>query len=164
MKYFILILLVFVGYIDVRGENMLPLGTKAPDFTILSHNGKNVTLSSFRGKSYVVLIFYPGDQTPVCTQQLCEIRDNYSQFKDRDAVVFGVNPGDQKSHQNFVEKNSYQFELLIDEKGRVAKKYKSKGFFMNKRSVYVINKEGVIIFAKRGKPSVQKILKSIPKP
>ena len=163
MKNIAFILMLFIGYFSARGEKMLPLGTKAPDFTLLSHSGENVSLSSFRGKNYVVLIFYPGDQTPVCTQQLCEIRDDYSQFKERGAVVFGVNPGDQNSHQNFVEKNSYQFRLLVDIKGSVAKTYKSKGLFMNKRTVYVINTEGVIVFSERGKPLVESILKSIPK-
>lgn len=144
------------------GDDMLKVGTAAPEFSLSGHDNDTVSLSSFKGKNYVVLIFYPGDETPVCTQQLCEIRDDYSQFEQRGAVVFGVNPGSEKSHQKFAQKHSFQFKLLIDSKGAVAKLYSAKGAMMNQRTVYVIDKEGNIVFAQRGKPSVADILSSIP--
>lgn len=145
-----------------HGDDMLAIGSVAPDFTLQSQDNDTVTLSSFKGKQYVALIFYPGDETPVCTQQLCEIRDDYSKFEKRGVVVFGVNPGSEKSHQKFVQKHSFQFKLLIDEKGNVAKSFNAKGALMNQRTVYVIDKDGKIIFAQRGKPPVDKILSSIP--
>jgi peroxiredoxin Q/BCP len=73
-----------------------------------------------------------------------------------------VNPASEKSHQKFVQKHSFQFKLLIDSKGAVAKLYSAKGALMNQRTVYVIDKEGKIVFAKRGKPPVAEILSSIP--
>jgi peroxiredoxin Q/BCP len=141
---------------------MLAIGSVAPEFSLVGQDNDTVSLSSYKDKNYVVLIFYPGDETPVCTQQLCEIRDDYSQFEQRGAVVFGVNPGSEKSHQKFVQKHSFQFKLLIDTKGAVAKLYSAKGALMNQRTVYVIDKEGKIVFAQRGKPPVANILSSIP--
>ncbi len=145
------------------GDDMLTIGSLAPEFALPSQDNDTVSLSSFKGNNYVVLIFYPGDETPVCTQQLCEIRDDYSQFEQRGAVVFGVNPGSGKSHQKFVQKHSFQFKLLIDTKGAVAKLYSAKGALMNQRTVYVIDKDGKIVYAQRGKPPVADILSSIPK-
>jgi peroxiredoxin Q/BCP len=76
-------------------------------------------------------------------------------------VVFGVNPADQKSHATFSEKNNFQFPLLIDAAHTVIAGYKCKGALGTKRTVYVIDKNGIIIFAQRGKPPVSEILGSI---
>jgi peroxiredoxin Q/BCP len=144
------------------GENqMLKINDTAPDFSLSDQNGKTYNLGDFKGKKFVVLIFYPGDQTPVCTQQLCEIRDDYSEFASNDAVVFGVNPASDKSHKKFAEKNNLPFPLLIDSKKEVALKYQAKGLVMNQRTVYVIGKNGRVLFAKRGKPAVSEIISSI---
>ncbi|HMD67661.1 MAG TPA: redoxin domain-containing protein, partial [Chitinivibrionales bacterium] len=83
------------------GAAMLDIGKTAPDFTLVSDKGDTVRLSDFRGNNYVVLIFYPGDQTPGCTKQLCAIRDDYAEFGKKGAVVFGVNPADAESHAQF---------------------------------------------------------------
>jgi len=141
--------------------NMLKVGDLAPEFSLPDQNGNIHKLSDFRGEKYVVLIFYPGDMTPVCTQQLCEIRDDYSVFSENDAVVFGINPASDKSHKKFAEKNNLPFPLLVDNKLQTASKYAAKGAFMNQRTVYVIDKNGKIIFVKRGKPAVSEILSSI---
>jgi peroxiredoxin Q/BCP len=163
MKIFMSVLLLLSTVTFSFGDDILAVGSIAPEFSLPGHDNDTVSLSSFKGKNYVVLIFYPGDETPVCTQQLCEIRDDYSQFEQRRAVVFGVNPGSEKSHQKFVQKHSFQFKLLIDSKGAVAKLYSAKGALMNQRTVYVIDKEGKIVFAQRGKPPVIEILSSIPR-
>jgi peroxiredoxin Q/BCP len=148
--------------ITLGGEPMLDIDSDAPEFSLLAQDGSTVRLSDFREKNSVVLIFYPGDETPMCTKQLCEIRDDYSSFSKKGAVVFGVNPGSEKSHQKFAQKHNFQFRLLIDNNGDVAKKYKAKGKLMNQRTVYVINPQGKVIYAKRGKPPVSEILASIP--
>ena len=140
---------------------MLAVGTEAPGFKLVSHTGDTVTLASFKGFTSVVLIFYPGDETPGCTKQLCAIRDEYSSFEDKGAVVFGVNPASADSHKKFVEAQHYQFPLLVDEGSAVAAAYQAKGNIMNKRTVYVIGKDGKIVFAQKGKPPVSKILESI---
>jgi peroxiredoxin Q/BCP len=146
------------------GDTMLVVGTVAPLFELKSADGTLYRLADYAGKSYVVLIFYPGDETPVCTKQLCEIRDEYAAFGSRNAVVFGVNPAAAASHQKFSGKHGLQFPLLIDEKNTVAAAYGTKAPVMNKRTVYVIDKEGKVIFAQRGKPPVSEILSSIPAP
>ena len=148
----------------IAKEDSMPLavGTQAPAFSLLSSDGDTVALKDFAGKHYVVLIFYPGDQTPGCTAQLCAIRDDYSAFKEKNAKVFGVNPGDITSHKKFIAKQKYQFPLLVDENRAVAKAYGCDGWPMVKRTVYVIDTAGKIILAKRGRPADEEILKAIP--
>jgi thioredoxin-dependent peroxiredoxin len=140
--------------------HMLDVGTKAPDFSLVSDKGDMVRLSDYRGKNHVVLVFYPGDQTPGCTKQLCSIRDDYADFGAKGAVVFGINPANAESHAKFVAKQHYQFPLLVDENKTVAKLYGADGI-MVQRTVYVIDKTGIIVFARRGMPSDAEILASI---
>lgn len=154
--------LVYAGTKPQGGGTMLTPGTQAPDFSLLSDKGDTVKLSDFRGKNPVVLVFYPGDQTPGCTHQLCAIRDDYDKFREKGAVVFGVNPADMESHQKFIEKQHYQFRLLVDPGQKVAALYGAKGL-MVQRTVFVINKEGKIVFAKRGMPADSEILEAIAK-
>lgn len=143
------------------GNGLLPVGSAAPLFSLASSNGDTVKLLDFREKRNVVLVFYPGDQTPGCTKQLCALRDGYSEFDKKDAVIFGVNPADRQSHKKFIKKQRYQFPLLVDEGKAVAKLYGTSGLFI-KRTVYVIDKKGLVIFAQRGMPSDSTILASIP--
>lgn len=143
-----------------EGGTMLVTGTQAPDFSLQSDKGDIFKLSDYRGKKFVVLVFYPGDQTPGCTHQLCAIRDDYSKFQGKGAVVFGINPADKESHRRFVEKQHYQFPLLVDTDKKVAAQYGTNGL-MIQRTVYVIDKEGKIVYAKRGMPPDSEILASI---
>ena len=161
-EYRVILLLAVFFSTALGGEPMLAINSDAPEFSLLAQDGSTVQLSDFKEKNSVVLIFYPGDETPVCTKQLCEIRDDYSSFSNKGAVVFGVNPGSEKSHQKFVEKHNFQFKLLIDKNGDVAKNYKAKGKLMNQRTVYVIDPQGKVVYAQRGKPPVAEILASIP--
>jgi peroxiredoxin Q/BCP len=140
---------------------LLKIGSTAPDFSLVAQNGDTVRLASFKGKSSVVLIFYPGDETPGCTKQLCAIRDDYAKFKEKNAVVFGMNGADAKSHGKFVANHKFQFPLLIDTGNKVSEAYGCKGMLMNNRTVYGVDKEGKIVFAKRGTPSIEEILKGL---
>jgi thioredoxin-dependent peroxiredoxin len=144
----------------VLGGNLLGINSDAPDFTLATHSGDTVHMADMLKSNIVVLIFYPGDATPGCTKQLCAIRDDYSRFAKAGAVVYGVNPGSAASHKKFAEKQGYQFPLLVDEKSVVAKKYNAKGVLMTTRTVYVIDRQGKIIFARRGMPSVDEIITS----
>jgi peroxiredoxin Q/BCP len=144
---------------------MLQVGTRAPDFTLEDEQGNPATLSSFRGQA-VVLIFYPGDQTPVCTRQLCGIRDAYDEFTAAGAVVFGINPGSSLSHQKFSQKYDFQFKLLVDKERTVARSYDvlvvSLGpLAVINRAVYVVSADGTIVFAERGTPDNETILTAI---
>lgn len=161
-KFKVVLWIAVFSSITLGAEPMLAIGSDAPEFSLSAQDGSTVRLSDFREKSSVVLIFYPGDETPVCTKQLCEIRDDYSSFSNKGAVVFGINPGSEKSHQKFAEKHDFQFKLLIDKNSDVAKNYKAKGKVMNQRTVYVINPQGKVVYAQRGKPPVSEILANIP--
>jgi thioredoxin-dependent peroxiredoxin len=101
---------------------LLAPGTPAPDFTATAHNGEKVTLSKLKGKN-VVLYWYPKDDTPGCTKQACDIRDNWDKLKKAGVVVYGVSTQDNTSHQVFAEKHKLPFALLPDEKGEIAQKF-----------------------------------------
>lgn len=137
-------------------SNPLPIGTSAPDFTLADQDGNTVTLSALRG-SKVVLVFYPRDETPVCEAQLCEFRDNWSSAKAAGVHVFGINPGGAQSHSKFRNRLQLPFPLLVDEGRRVAKLYRASGL-LTKRTVYLIGEDGVIRFARRGKPHPSEVL------
>ena len=92
---------------------MLQIGQKAPNFTLLDKDGKEVTLSSFLGKR-VVLYFYPKDNTPGCTRQACAFAGAYNGFLEKNAVVIGISRDSVASHQKFAEKHSLPFILLSD--------------------------------------------------
>lgn len=159
MKYTILIVLIFL--FSCSSEDLLPIGSDAPDFTLKTHTGAEITLSETLKKSRVLLVFYPGDNTPVCKKQLCEIRDNYESLQEKGYEIYGINDGDAESHKSFVEKNRYQFPLLIDTNREVSQSYNCKSKLGIKRSVYVIDRDGKIIFAQRGKPSSLDIVESL---
>jgi peroxiredoxin Q/BCP len=126
-------------------------GTDAPDFTLTSDSGEEVTLSSFRGKP-VVQYFYPRDDTPGCTTQACGIRDAYGEFERAGAVVLGVSPDKESSHVKFREKYGLPFTLLADTDHTVAtlygvwgeKAFRGRKFLGVKRSTFVIDEDGVV--------------------
>ena len=136
----------------------LPAGAKAPDFTVHDESGHTVSLSALRGKN-VVLVFYPGDDTSVCTKQLCDFRDRWKEAGAKNTVVFGVNPWSAASHMKFRDKFHFPFPLLVDDGQKVAAMYHANGLFI-KRTVYLIGPDGVIRFARRGVPPPEEVLAS----
>jgi len=138
------------------GSDTLPVGTPAPDFSLADDSGRPVTLTSLRGKN-VVLVFYPGDNTPGCTKQLCEFRDNWSAAREKGVEVFGVNPQGPASHTRFRQKFQLPFPLLVDQGRQAAKKYNASGLIV-RRTVYLIGPDGVIRFARRGMPKPAEVL------
>lgn len=138
----------------------LPVGAPAPDFTLSAADGRAVTLSALRGRN-VVLVFYPKDETPVCRQQLCDFRDQFATATAHNAVVFGINPGDAKSHQGFSGKLTLPFPLLVDKGSEVASLYKAKGLLWTVRTVYGIGTDGRIRFSRRGKPDPQQVFAAL---
>ena len=134
----------------------LPVGATAPDFTLPDQLGHTVKLADMRGRN-VVLVFYPGDDTPGCTKQLCEFRDQWSAVKARGAEIFGVNPQSAAKHEKFREKFHFQFPLLVDEGQKVAARFHANGLIV-KRTVYVIGPDGKIRFGKRGMPKPAEVL------
>lgn len=140
-------------------ENMdtLQIGQTAPDFTLPDSSGNTVTLSSFRGKKNVVLIMYPGDDTPGCTAQLCSVRDNFAEYEALGAEVFGINHSDATSHAKFIDKYHLKNPLLVDAGRKVIKEYGAIGNFMGhestKRTVVIVDKAGTIVYYKHGLPA-----------
>jgi peroxiredoxin Q/BCP len=134
-------------------------GELAPDFTASTQEGKTVRLADLRGKQRVVLVFYPGDDTPVCTKQLCELRDDWGALQSADTIVFGVNPASEAKHAQFAAKYRLPFPLLVDSGSRIAADYGCSALFglLVRRTVYVIDKRGRVLFAQRGKPAVAAI-------
>lgn len=123
---------------------MISEGTKAPDFTLPDSDGKMVSLSNFAGKR-ILLAFYPGDDTPVCTTQLCSYRDNYSEFTKRGIVVLGISTDSVDSHKTFGEKNSLPFTLLSDKEKKVCELYDALSFLgMSQRAYVFIDEKGVV--------------------
>lgn len=126
-------------------------GDKAPAFSAKDQNGKKVSLSELKGKK-VVLYFYPEDDTPTCTIQACNLRDNYALLKKNGFEVLGVSPNDEKSHKKFETKFSLPFTLLADPDHAIINKYGvwgEKQMFGNKymgvhRTTFVINEKGII--------------------
>lgn len=149
------------------------IGKKAPDFTLPSSAGGNVTLSDYEGKN-VVLYFYPKDMTPGCTTEACDFRDFNSEFEGLDTVVLGVSPDPLDKHQKFIDKHQLPFPLLADEEKEVAEAYDvwklkknfGKEYMGIVRSTFIIDKEGILVQEWRNvrvKGHVEKVLDYIKK-
>ena len=127
----------------------MKIGEKAPDFTLKDLRGGNWSLRDHKGKT-VVLLFYPGDDTPVCTAQLCSVRDNWSQYQATGAEVVGISTDSDKSHKSFADKYNLTLNLLADEKGEVVEKYGMKSWLPGRsaRGVVVVDKNGTVAYRK----------------
>ena len=129
----------------------IEVGQIAPDFSAKDQNGDTITLSQFKGKK-VVLYFYPKDNTPGCTAQACDLRDNYQALLDQGYVVLGISPDTEKKHQNFIEKYQLPFPLIADTEKEVhelygtwqLKKFMGKEYMGTVRTTFIIDEEGKI--------------------
>jgi peroxiredoxin len=127
----------------------MSIGEEAPDFTLKDGDGNNWTLSDHCGKT-VVLLFYPGDNTPVCTAQLCSVRDHWSEYQATGAEVVGISTDTVESHKGFAEKNELPLRLLSDTDRSVSTIYDMKSWLPGRsaRGVVVIDKDGKIAYHK----------------
>ncbi len=129
----------------------LPIGMQAPEFNLPDHNGKNHNITQYRG-SWVVVYFYPKDDTPGCTKEACSFRDHFEVLKAQGIVVLGISKDTQASHKKFTEKYNLNFTLLSDTEGEVIKKYEAWGEkkMMGKtyegilRITYILDPQGII--------------------
>ncbi len=124
-------------------------GDMAPDFTLNDGDGNDWTLSNYKGHT-VVLLFYPGDNTPVCTKQLCSVRDHWSEYQATGAEVVGISTDTVESHKGFAQKNELPLRLLSDADRKVSEKYDMKSWLPGRsaRGVVVIDKDGKIAYSK----------------
>lgn len=130
-------------------KQAIEVGSVAPDFTLAGTGSKNFSLSQFRGQT-VVLVFYPGDETLVCTKQLCSYNDELQQFANVNAQILAISAQDIASHEKFSAKQGYKFPLLADTDKQVANLYGVIGTFgIPRRSVFVIDQQGVVKYAHR---------------
>jgi len=133
-------------------DSALKVGSKAPAFDLPCYPGTRCALRDFKGNSNVVLYFYPRDNTPGCTTEACDFRDNLARLKSADTVVLGVSTDSLASHQKFIEKFELPFPLLADTEHELAEKYgvwveKSnygKKYMGIQRSTFLIDKQGKI--------------------
>lgn len=143
----------------------------APDFKLMGSDGKEHSLSDYKGKN-IVLYFYPKDNTAGCTTEACDFRDNMQNFNDLDAIILGISRDSLASHDKFITKLSLPFVLLSDPDETVCKLYdviKEKNMYGKKymgveRSTFIINKEGILVgeFRKvRVKGHIDKVLETI---
>src|SRR5688572_2096648 len=125
--------------------NNVQVGDSAPDFTLADGNGDEWSLSAQRGK-VVVLLFYPGDETPICTRQMCSVRDRWEDYVATGAEVVGISTDSVDSHQRFATNHELPLRLLSDADQTVANSYGARSLIPGKvaRSVFVIDANGII--------------------
>ncbi|HLU36379.1 MAG TPA: peroxiredoxin [Thermomicrobiales bacterium] len=141
---------------------LLEVGVEAPEIVAKTGSGEDFRLSDLRGVLRVMLIFYPKDFTPGCTDQLIQVRKNIDHIRRAGIEPVGVNPDDADTHERFREAHALNFELLVDEDMQAAKAYgavKPEGGIQ--RSVFVIGKDGKVMFAREGAPAWQIVLNAI---
>jgi len=123
----------------------LNLNAPAPDFTLKDANGDDWRLSDHHGK-VVVLLFYPGDETPVCTRQMCSVRDRWDDYLATGAEVVGISSDSIESHRKFAEHHKLPLRLLSDSEGTASGLYGARSLIPGKvaRSVFVIDAQGIL--------------------
>ena len=150
MKIFILISFAIAFYlfrVNVMAAPILKVGDDAPSFTLPDSQGNQISLNDFKGK-WIVLYFYPKDDTPGCTTEACHFRDDFKLLESLGAKVIGISIDDSFSHKKFAEKYNLPFPLLSDASGEVASRYGALNNFLviklAKRYTYLINPQGKI--------------------
>ncbi|MCX7181414.1 MAG: peroxiredoxin [Candidatus Methylopumilus sp.] len=150
MKIFIVIcvaIFIYLFRINIMAASILKSGDDAPNFTLPDNQGRQVSLSDFKSK-WVVLYFYPKDDTPGCTTEACHFRDDFKLLENLGAQVVGMSIDDSFSHKKFAEKYNLPFPLLSDASGEVASLYGALNNFLviklAKRYTYLINPQGKI--------------------
>lgn len=130
----------------------LKVGDKAPDFKSIDQDGNDISLDQFKGKK-VILYFYPKDNTPGCTVEACNLRDNYEMLTNHGYVVIGVSPDSEKSHLKFIEKHALPFILIPDTEKKILELYNAWGekklygktYMGVLRKTFVIDEQGIIL-------------------
>ncbi|MGK7295902.1 MAG: peroxiredoxin [Candidatus Wenzhouxiangella sp. M2_3B_020] len=147
---------------------MLNTGEQAPDFELEDDKGRTFRLSEREGE-WTLLVFYPGDDTPVCRRQLCEYRDGIEEFEDLGVDVVGISADDAESHRRFKQKRDLPFPLLSDPELEVAERYGCRGALGMKRGVFLVDPDGVCRYAhveslalfRRGREELLEVIRSV---
>lgn len=126
--------------------DVLVINQPAPDFALPAENGEQISLAQFRHRTPVLVFFYPGDFTPVCTAEVCAFRDDYHQFRKRSVTILGISSDRVERHKLFATECRVPFHLLSDEKMDVASRYGAKGLLGMRRSYYLIDRQGRLVW------------------
>lgn len=138
------ILALLLGVATISwAKSSLHIGDHAPAFTLYGDDGKQHSLSDYRGKK-VIILFYPRDNSPFCTQEACSMRDNFEVFTKHKIVVLGISCDSVATHQKFKKQYNLPFLLLSDPKSKIFSRYEAKGMLINSRITYIIDESGVI--------------------
>jgi len=130
-------------------KSSIEVDSRAPEFKLMGTGGASYSLSQYLGKT-VVLVFYPGDNTPVCTKQLCSYNNELEQFANLDAQVVAISSQDVASHEAFSKKYGFKFPLLADTDKQVSADYGVLGLFgLSRRSIFVIDAKGIVKYVHR---------------
>jgi peroxiredoxin Q/BCP len=148
-----------------ENDRMIGVGSAAPDFSASTERGKEVRLRDALAHGPLVLIFYPGDSTPVCTKQLCSVRDDSAKYEAAGITVFGVNNADAESHWRFIAQNRLSVRLLVDRDLKISSDYGCVLGFgplrIINRTVVGIGRDGTIVYYKRGNPTTDEIISGL---
>ena len=130
-------------------DKQVDVGDSTPDFTLKDSEGRDWHLADHFGRT-IVLLFYPGDETPVCTKQLCSVRDNWEAYRATGAEVVGISTDSAESHKKFAENHELPLTLLSDPRGEVSRLYGAKSWLPNRsaRAVVVIDSRGTVRYKK----------------
>lgn len=144
----------------------LRVGQKAPDFDVVSSSGKSLKLADFAGKKNVVLYFYPGDFTPICTKETCGMRDMYADLESKETEVIGVSVDSNESHEKFAAEYKVPFALVSDKNKGLAKVYGATSFLRDilgktARITFVIDKKSQIAAIFEGELSAKKHVEGV---
>lgn len=143
-------------------EGLLPVGSEAPVFQAETTDGERIALPDFRGEQAVLMMFYPQDDTPGCTAQMCLARDEGARYAAAGVARFGVNPGSLDSHVQFRDKYALDFPLIIDTNAEIASAYGvlREGGGVG-RATYLIGRDGRIAYAQPGTHGADEVLEAL---
>ncbi len=133
MKYLLhfSILLIIILYPNISSKKTLKIGDMLPDFTLVSNHGKSFTSSDYYGKQPMVIFFYPKDNAPICTAEVCSFRDRFQDFKALNVKIVGISTENIISHRRFVNKHQLPYILLSDHSKRIQKLFGITRGFLN---------------------------------
>lgn len=125
----------------------LHLNKPAPEFTLPADDRQEISLSQYRGNAAVLLFFYPGDFTPVCTREVCDFRDDFEKFNERGVQIIGVSGDSVEKHRKFADNCQLPFPLLSDENLVVATRYGARGLLgIVRRAYFLIDRQGILVW------------------
>jgi peroxiredoxin Q/BCP len=141
------LMMAAIAWCSCGNAQTLKTGDQVPDFTLPDQDGHPFHLRDYVGKKYLVIYFYPKDESPVCTKEACSFRDNYDAFTKKGAMVIGINGGSVASHHSFQQSHQLPFSLLSDSANRVLKLFGVKGSFgLTGRKTFVVDRSGKIVY------------------